>query len=62
MEGRIKFRFAMQAFSQHILSLDRRWIFVLIGVVTLLPLLYPNFSYAGIYPFGQLLQGHASIC
>ena len=26
------------------------------------PLLCPNFSYAAIYPFGQLLQGYASIC
>ena len=31
----------MQAFAQRILSLDRRWIFVLIGLVTLVPLLYP---------------------
>ncbi len=31
----------MQHFSSRILSLDRRFIFILIGVVTLIPLLYP---------------------
>jgi hypothetical protein len=31
----------MQDFSNRILSLDRRFIFILIGVVTLIPLLYP---------------------
>ncbi len=35
------YSFVMQHFAERILSLDRRFIFVLIGVVTLLPLLYP---------------------
>lgn len=31
----------MHAFAHRILSLDRRWIFVVIGLVTLIPLLFP---------------------